>query len=102
MVIHPVRISGTVIGAPQSFDYFKQMQDRIAHFITEHSFISEERFIQLMMETGKMTKDLGTILVGAQAVEEGIINEVGGIKEALEKLHKMIREVKTFGNKNDW
>ncbi len=102
MVIHPVRISGTVIGAPQSFDYFKQMQDRIAHFITEHSFISEERFIKLMMETGKMTKDLGTILVGAQAVEEGIINEVGGIKEALEKLHKMIREEKTFGNKNDW
>ena len=82
MVIHPVRISGTVIGAPQSFDYFKQMQDRISGFITEHSFISEERFLQLMMETGKMTKDLGTILVGQQAVEEGIINEVGGIKEA--------------------
>ncbi len=102
MVIHPVRISGTVIGAPQSFDYFKQMQDRISRFITEHSFISEERFIQLMMETGKMTKDLGTILVGEQAVEEGIINEVGGIKEALDKLHKMIREEKTFGNNKDW
>lgn len=102
MVIHPVRISGTVIGAPQSFDYFKQMQDRIAGFITEHSFISEKRFLELMMETGKMTKDLGTILVGQQAVEEGIINEVGGIKEALEKLHKMIQENQCFGSKNDW
>lgn len=102
MVIHPVRISGTVIGAPQSFDYFKQMQDRIAHFITEHSFIKEERFLQLMMETGKMTKDLGTILVGRQAVEEGIINEVGGIKEALDKLHKMIREEKYHGKDCQW
>lgn len=102
MVIHPVRISGTVIGAPQSYDYFKQMQDRIARFITEHSFINEERFVKLMMETGKMTKDLGTILVGQQAVEEGIINEVGGIKEALGKLHKMIREEKCYGKDNEW
>lgn len=102
MVIHPVRVSGTVLGAPQSFDYFKQMQDRIAHFITEHSFISEDRFVELMMETGKMTKDLGTILVGQQAVEEGIINEVGGIKEALARLHKMIREEKVLGGNNEW
>ena len=92
MVVHPVRINGLVIGAPQSFDYFKQMQDRIAQFITTHSFITEERFLELMMETGKMTKDLGTILVGAQAVEEGIINEVGGISEALKRLHTMIDE----------
>lgn len=92
MVVHPVRLNGLVIGAPQSFDYFKQMQDRIAEFITTHSFITEERFLSLMMETGKMTKDLGTILVGRQAVEEGIINEVGGIKEALNRIHSMIDE----------
>ena len=92
MVVHPVRVNGLVIGAPQSFDYFKQMQDRIAEFITTHSFITEERFLELMMETGKMTKDLGTILVGQQAVEEGIINEVGGIKEALARIHNMIDE----------
>ncbi len=92
MVVHPVRMNGLVIGAPQSFDYFKQMQDRIAQFITGHSFITEERFLELMMETGKMTKDLGTILVGGQAVEEGIINEVGGIKDALNRIHSMIDE----------
>ncbi|MGN0170333.1 MAG: ClpP family protease [Lachnospiraceae bacterium] len=92
MVVHPVRINGLVIGAPQSFDYFKQMQDRISRFITSHSFITEERFLELMMETGKMTKDLGTILVGQQAVEEGIINEVGGISDALNRLHVMIDE----------
>lgn len=92
MVVHPVRVNGLVIGAPQSFDYFKQMQDRIVEFITSHSFITEERFLELMMETGKMTKDLGTILVGQQAVEEGIINEVGGIKDALRRIHSMIDE----------
>lgn len=92
MVVHPVRVNGLVIGAPQSFDYFKQMQDRISNFITSHSFITEERFLELMMETGKMTKDLGTILVGPQAVEEGIINEVGGISDALRRLHAMIDE----------
>ena len=102
MVIHPVRINGMVIGAPQSFDYFKQMQDRIAEFITSHSFISEERFVKLMMETGKMTKDLGTILVGQQAVEEGIINEVGGIKEALNRLHTMIREERRYKQEQSW
>lgn len=92
MVVHPVRVNGLVIGARQSFDYFKQMQDRISEFITEHSFISEERFVELMMETGQLTKDLGTILVGRQAVEEGIINEVGGIADALKRLHFMIDE----------
>lgn len=90
MVVHPVRINGLVLGVPQSFDYFQQMQDRITEFITEHSFIKEDRFVELMMETGKMTKDLGTILVGREAVAEGLINEVGGIHEALGRLHAMI------------
>lgn len=92
MVIHPVRLSGTVIGAPQTYDYFRSMQDRIAGFIEAHCMVKAERIEEMMMNTGMMTKDLGTILVGHEAVAEGIINEVGGISEAVAKLHFMIRE----------
>ncbi len=90
MVIHPVRMSGTVIGAKQTYDYFKQMQDRILGFITTHSGAKKERMEELMMNTDMMSKDLGTILVGADAVQEGLINEVGGIHEAVSKLHALI------------
>lgn len=90
MVIHPVRMNGLFIGAPQTFDYFKLIQDRIVRFVTSHSKVSRERFEQMMMNTGFLTKDLGTILVGAEAVNEGIINEVGGLKDAMAKLNKMI------------
>ena len=90
MVIHPVRMSGTVIGARQTYDYFKQMQNRVLHFITSHCSAKRERLEELMMDTGMLTKDLGTILVGEQAVEEGLINEVGGMKEALAKVKEMI------------
>lgn len=90
MVIHPVRMNGLFIGAPQTFDYFKLIQDRIVNFVTSHSKVSRDRFLQMMMNTGFMTKDLGTILVGAEAVNEGIINEVGGLKEAMARLDKMI------------
>ena len=90
MVIHPVRMSGTIIGARQTYDYFKQMQDRILHFITSHCSAERERLEELMMDTGMLTKDLGTILVGKQAVQEGLINEVGGIQEALRKVKEMI------------
>lgn len=89
MVIHPVRMNGTVIGAPQTFDYFKQIQDRITGFVCSHCDITRERMEELMMETGVLTKDLGTILVGEEAVKTGIINEVGGIKEAIAKLHEL-------------
>ncbi|MCC8105176.1 MAG: ATP-dependent Clp protease proteolytic subunit [Clostridiales bacterium] len=91
MVIHPVRMSGTVIGAPQTYDYFKQMQDRILGFISEHSHANRERLEELMLDTGILTKDLGTILVGEEAVREGLINEVGGIGEAFQKLYELIR-----------
>lgn len=91
MVIHPVRMTGMVIGVPQTFDYFKQMQDRITGFVCSHCGIRQERLEELMMETGILTKDVGTILVGQQTVEERIINEVGGIREALAKLHYMIK-----------
>ncbi len=92
MVIHPVRLNGMVIGVSQTFDYFKQIQDRISKFVTTHCKISEKRFLELMMETEVLTKDVGSILVGKEAVKEGIIDEVGGIKDALKKLHKLIEK----------
>ncbi|MBE7043811.1 MAG: Clp protease [Ruminococcaceae bacterium] len=92
MVIHPVRMNGMVIGVSQTFDYFKQIQDRITGFVCNHCDIKKHRLEELMMETGILTKDIGTILVGDMAVREGIINEVGGIKEAVKKLHAMIAE----------
>ena len=91
MVIHPVRMNGTVIGAPQTYDYFRQMQNRILGFIASHCGAERERLEQLMLDTGMLTTDLGTILVGSQAVEEHIINEVGGISLALQKIHDMIQ-----------
>lgn len=91
MVIHPVRMSGTVIGAQPTYDYFKQMQDRILTFIASHSGAEYGKLEELMMNTGILTKDLGTILVGKQAVEEGLIDEVGGIHDAFVKLHELIR-----------
>lgn len=90
MVIHPVRMNGMVIGVPQTFDYFKQIQDRITGFVCAHCDIKKQRLETLMMETGVLTKDVGTILVGQEAVNEGIIDEVGGIREAMRKLHKLI------------
>jgi ATP-dependent protease ClpP protease subunit len=92
MVIHPVRMSGTVIGAKQTYDYFKQMQDRIAGFVASHCHVSEERMTEMMMNTQMLTKDLGTILVGKQAVSEGIIDAVGGISDAFAKLYQLIGE----------
>ena len=92
MVIHPVRMSGTVIGAKQTYDYFKQMQDRIAGFVSSHCHVSEERMTEMMMNTQMLTKDLGTILVGKQAVSEGIIDAVGGISDAFAKLYQLIGE----------
>lgn len=94
MIIHPVRVNGIVIGAPQTFDYFKIIQDRIIKFIAEHCRTNEKRLECLMMETGILTKDVGTILVGKEAVFEGIIDEVGGIKDALKKLYSMIEDAK--------
>ena len=94
MVIHPVRLNGMVIGVQQTFDYFKQMQNRIAGFICNHCSIAPERLDELMMETEVLTKDVGSILVGKEAVKEGIIDAVGGIHEALDKLHAFIEERK--------
>jgi len=92
MVIHPVRMSGTVIGAPATYDYFKRMQDRIIHFITTHCDATYEKIEELMMNTQMLTKDVGTILVGKEAVEVGLINEIGGIAEAFRKLKELIKD----------
>ena len=92
MVIHPVRMNGMIIGVSQSFDYFKQIQDRITGFVCSHSNVELEDFESLMMETRMLTKDVGTILVGKEAVEHGIIDEVGGIKDAIAKLHELMAE----------
>ncbi|MBS5523514.1 MAG: ATP-dependent Clp protease proteolytic subunit [Clostridiales bacterium] len=90
MLVHPVRMNGMIIGVPQTYDYFKKIQDRIVGFITDHSRISPERIEELMMETGVLTKDVGSILVGERAVREGLIDEIGGISKALAKLHAMV------------
>ena len=89
MIIHPVRMNGLIIGAPQTYDYFRLMQERILGFIAGHSRARKARLEEMMMNTGMLTKDLGTILVGEEAVREGLIDEVGGIHEAMEKLFQM-------------
>jgi len=90
MVIHPVRLNGMIIGVAQTFEYFKQIQDRITGFVCEHSRIKEQRLLELMMETKMLTKDVGSVLVGDRIVEEGIVDEVGGMKDAIAKLHELI------------
>jgi ATP-dependent protease ClpP protease subunit len=90
MMIHPVRMNGLIIGVAQTFDYFQKIQDRICSFIVAHSRIRKERLLQLMLETEELTKDVGSVLVGEQAVKEGIIDEVGGISEAFQKLKDLM------------
>ena len=91
MLVHPVRMTGLIIGVAQTFDYFKRIQERIVSFVTDHSQISKERLTELMLETGELTKDVGSILVGEQAVREGLIDEVGGVSEAFRKLHELMK-----------
>ena len=100
MLIHPVRMSGMVIGARQTYEYFQRMQDRITGFVAEHSRAEQDEIEEMMIATGYMTKDLGTILVGKEAVEAGIIDEVGGIKEAFRKLYRMIKKANKDSGKN--
>ena len=92
MMIHPVRMTGMVIGTAQTYEYFEMIQDRILNFISNHASIAYDQVKALMHNTKMLTRDLGTVLVGKEAVDEGLINEVGGIKEALRKLYQMIDE----------
>ncbi|PYZ93088.1 translocation-enhancing protein TepA [Salipaludibacillus keqinensis] len=99
MTIHPVRLTGLVIGVPQSFEYLDKMQDRVIRFVTQHSSITEEKFKDLMLSKGNLTRDIGTNVIGIDAVNEGIINEVGGLGPAIRKLNELIEQNK--GEKKD-
>lgn len=92
MTIHPVRLTGLVIGVPQTFEYLDKMQERVIKFVTRHSQITEEKFKELMFSKGNLTRDIGTNVVGPDAVEYGIINEVGGIGQAIRKLNELIEQ----------
>ena len=92
MVIHPVRTNGMFIGVVQTYRNMEKTQDRITGFIAEHSHITQERLEELMLDTSLLVKDVGTMLDGTEAVKEGLIDEVGGIREALDKLHRLMRE----------
>lgn len=94
MTVHPVRMTGLVVGAPQTFRYFERIQDQIAEFVTSNSKITREKFTEYMMATGEMATDVGTILYGKQAVRAGLIDELGGLSDALDCLHKMIDDNK--------
>ncbi len=90
MTIHPVRMSGLVLGVPQTLSYFDKMQERIVRFVTDNSGVDPERFRQLMMNTGELVMDMGTVLDGEQAVEEGLIDQLGGLAQAVGKLTELI------------
>lgn len=95
MTVHPVRMTGLVVGAPQTYRYFQRVQEQIADFVTENSRISREDFLHFMMATGEMATDVGTILYGKEAVASGLIDELGSLNDALSTLHQMIEKEKT-------
>jgi ATP-dependent protease ClpP protease subunit len=90
MTIHPVRLNGLVLGVPQTLSYFEQMQERIVAFVSRNSRISPNRYRKMMLETGELAMDFGTVISGVQAVDEGLIDELGGLQEALSALYAMI------------
>jgi ATP-dependent protease ClpP protease subunit len=94
MTIHPIRLNGLVIGVPQTYEYLDKMQDRVVRFTTGHSNVTEEKFRELMFRTGDLARDIGTVLIGKDAVEVGLIDSVGGIGDAVQKLNEMIEDWK--------
>lgn len=90
MTIHPIRLTGLVIGVPQTFEYLDKMQERVINFVTKHSKVTEESFKELMFAKGNLTRDIGTNVVGNEAVSIGMINEVGGVGQAMKKLNELI------------
>jgi len=91
MTIHPIRLTGLVIGAPSSFDYLEKMQDRVNKFVADHSTISEEKWKELLFKMGQLSRDIGTSVVGRDAVRYGLINEIGGLSQAQHKLNELIK-----------
>ena len=102
MTVHPVRMTGLVVGAPQTFRYFQRIQEQIADFVTANSGISKEQFEWYMMATGEMATDVGTILYGKEAVSSGLIDKLGGLNDALSALHKMIDKQKEKSNRGKY
>lgn len=92
MTIHPIRLAGLVIGVPQTYEYLEKMQDRVVRFVVSHSRIDEWRFREMMFRSGELARDIGTVLIGREAVDCGLIDEVGGIGRALAKLREMVEE----------
>jgi len=92
MTIHPIRLTGLVIGVPQSFEYLEKMQERVIGFVVSHSQITEEKFRELMLTTGELARDIGATVVGKDAVEYGLIDAIGGVGAALSKLRGLIAE----------
>ncbi len=92
MIIHPIRMTGLVVGVPQTFDYFKKMQERISNFVVRNSGITNEKYNELMVQTDELLNDMGTILIGQQAVDIKLIDSIGGISEAFKKLRELIEK----------
>ena len=92
MTIHPVRMNGTVIAAPQTFNYFERIQERIVSFVAKNSGISEQQFLRLMLKTGEMAADVGSVIYGEEAVNLGLIDRIGGLSDALDCLYEQISQ----------
>ena len=100
MMIHPVRMSGVVVGAPATYHYFQRIQEQITDYVTANSKISREKFSQYMMATGQIATDVGTIVYGREAVESGLIDRLGSLHDALDALHRMISASKNTKRRN--
>lgn len=92
MTVHPVRVSGMLLGVPQTLSYFNKIQDRITNFVCDNSNIKSDRFYELMMKTGELATDVGTVLDGTDAVKEGLIDELGSLSDAIKSLYELIEE----------
>ncbi len=90
MTIHPIRLNGMVIGVPQTYEYFDKMQERVVNFVCSHSKITKDKFRELMLNTGELANDVGTVLFGEEATKTGLIDEVGGLSDAISKLNELI------------
>ena len=101
MTIHPIRLTGMVVGVQQSFDYLERMQDRVVNFVAEHSQIKAEAFREMMMTIGELARDVGTVVVGKDAVDCGLIDQVGGLSDALNYLQQQIEDNKQKEKKKE-
>ncbi len=100
MTIHPLRLSGMIVGVPQTYEYFDKMQERVVQFVSKNTNITREHFRELMLRTGELANDVGIVLFGEEAVKNGIIDELGGLSHAMNKLYELIKLRKVQGNIN--